>query len=133
MLKKIIIGIVALLIVVAVAGALSYYPINLNKAASPSPTPSTNTQAPTGKPANLTEEAAIKYYAAKQYNISEDQLVVVSSEKKVWDDTCLGTPFDEKSCKKGATSGYEMTFKINGKNVTYRGTDDGNLILFVKK
>lgn len=88
----------------------------------------------TSKPSGLTGVAAIKAYAAFQFNVSEDKITVVSSNKKDWPDTCLGLPVEDKEnkCVQTVTPGYEVTLQIDGQKTTYRGNDAGTNIRVVK-
>jgi flagellar basal body-associated protein FliL len=84
----------------------------------------------TTAPKNALE--AVKQLAAQQFNVPQNELNVVSENKKEWPDTCLGLNVGDKTCTKTVTQGYEITIKSNGNQIIYRTNSDGSSIRIVK-
>lgn len=131
MLPKILLGVILLVVVGVGAWFISYYPA----ISSQTDTAKTDEKITTEELIfpELKGEAAIKDYAAKQFDTTADKLVVLSSQKQEWPSTCLGLNIDETACEQVTTPGYEMTFEIQGFTITYRGSEDGKSIRVVKK
>jgi len=134
---KIILAIIVVLII-GTAGAwyLYFSPANF-KSPAVQQTVKIEDIAPTGAatviPTQPTDPvAAVKQLAALQFNVTEDKLTIVSSNKKDWPDTCFGLSIDNKSCVKTVTPGYEVVVKLNSDQITYRTNSNGSDIRIVK-
>lgn len=118
---------------------LALSPTKAKPPVSAGPTPTQQATTKTGPGADTPQQPkkegvdAIRAYAALQFNVNEDKVVIVSSEKQNWDDICLGIKIPDYKCTATKTSGYEVVVQAGGYTTTYRGTDDGSIIRIVKK
>lgn len=123
---------IPVIIIVLLSAVIAYFIFSPNNASQsavqitpPPPQTKTNTQ-PTGVD-------AIIAYAAIQFNVTKEQIAIVSTEKQDWDTICLGMDIPDYDCTQQAISGYEVTMEINGTTMSYRGSEDGTIIRFVKE
>jgi hypothetical protein len=124
--------IIAVLAVIVGAAYLSLNPDMLKKEQAPVTSSSTASEqkGPTPKPRNAIE--AIKAYAAMQFNVTVDEIKILSSEKRNWKDICLDIKIKNYDCKKSEISGSQAVVEANGIKTTYRSNEDGSIIRVVK-
>jgi hypothetical protein len=133
MLKKIIPLSLLLLVIGAGVGYLFFAPADTKQAAPP-PTQNTSvSETPTKAPPKpSTPVDAIKASAALQFNVPENEITIVNSEKKQWTDTCFDIVIPDFTCEKKIIDGYEVTIETSGFTTTYRTNDDWSVIRTVK-
>lgn len=121
-----------ILLIAAGIGFIIFWPPDSNTRTN-SQTQTTTNQTTVNNTSNTLQGIpAIKAYAALQFNVPEDQVTIVSSEKQDWEDICLDLPIPNYECTKQAVSGYEVVVEIDGNQTKYRGSDDGSIIRVVK-
>jgi len=76
--------------------------------------------------------SAVKAKAAKQFNVDEGLVIVMTAFAKDWPDSCIGVYFKDTACATVITPGYAVTVQISGKLYTYHTNSDGSII-FQKK
>ena len=132
MFKKFFPMFILLVVVGTGVGYFLYFPIK----SQPTPNPSQNQKAGNSKDNASTGSKAVpsvKAYAALQFNVSEDKVTVLSSEKKEWPNICLGMDIKDYDCTKKVVTGYEVVVEAGGYTTRYRSSDDGSIIRVVKE
>jgi hypothetical protein len=67
---------------------------------------------------------AVKDLSIRQ-NLSADQIAVISFERQVWPDSCLGLADPGEMCKQALTSGYKIILSILDKDFIYHTDEIG--------
>lgn len=83
---------------------------------------------PVSNNANQTVILAVREYAVEKYNISEDEVVILTVDERDWSDSCLGLGGPAESCLQAITPGYEVRARVGAEERVFRTNSDGTSV-----
>ncbi|MDZ4226851.1 MAG: hypothetical protein U1D26_00035, partial [Patescibacteria group bacterium] len=72
--------------------------------------------------------AAVRAYAAEEFDVSEGLVIILSAYEREWPDACLGLAGANEMCAQVITPGWEVTTQASGKQNVFRTNADGSVI-----
>ena len=84
---------------------------------------------PTPGPPRAADVAALEDLAAR-FEVSVDEIEVVSVEAMEWPDGCLGVGQPDEVCTQAIVPGFEVLLRFGETVVTYRTNETGTLVRF---
>lgn len=88
--------------------------------------------APPGSIHNLPVPQAVsktKTYAARQFGVTEGEVLILTAFEKEWSDACLGVSKEDTMCAQVITPGWEITVMVKGQEVEYHTNATGSSIV----
>src|SRR4030042_2130106 len=85
---------------------------------------------PTQIPVDLTPaQLAARQEVTKKYNISVDQIKIISTEAKTWPNGCLGVVIPGVSCTDVIVDGFNIKLEANGQEFEIHTNQDGTSVV----